>query len=222
MPRDGRPVDPTTRARVVELFAEGKGRNAIAREVRLSGATITKIASEEGHEFDRSQSELAVRLRTVDLAKMRVDLAHASLLKAWDVLEQLEAPAVIHQFEAGHQLTTHEGDKEVATWVPGDWRELVIDAPTFSDQRNLATMFGIFISKARELTNSNEAAGSAEAVSELDQLQMSLTAVRGAIAGMKDADPTVEPTHVTRESMLAEFDDASAELDAEIDTDPSV
>lgn len=69
MPRDGRPVDPELRARVLELVAEGKGRNEIAREVGLGAATITAIAPEGS--FDRSASAKAVRARQVDMAEQR-------------------------------------------------------------------------------------------------------------------------------------------------------
>jgi len=207
MPTNGEPVTPETRARVLALFAERMGRNAIAREVGLPATRITTIAREVGHEFDRKDSELAVRARSIDLAVIRGDLAKAALVKAWDALEQIEAPAIMVQFETGHHYPeTIDGITE-QKWQPGGWREHTLDAPTFSDQRNLATIFGIMVSRANDLTRTVDANGSAESLAYVDGMKAALEVVQAHhLKNEPGTDPTEEPTNVSRESMLAELE----------------
>lgn len=242
MPRNGQPVDPETRARVVALMGEGVlGRNAIARETGVSGWTVTMIAQEIGHTFDRRNTELAVAARTVDLAKERQELAAMLMVEVRQSLEDMRAPATMVQFEGGHQLTESEGegDERVTRtrWVPGEWREHVIPEPTFSDKRNLMTIVGIGITKIAELTKATEAAGSETAVSYLDNLTASLEVARAAImreaaargaSAAEDApvvdetDPTVVPTGISREELLAEYEQqVAAETDTEANSDDS-
>lgn len=183
-----KPVETETRTRVVELMAEGKlGRNAIAREVGLAGSTITMIAQEIGHEFDRSQSELARRIRTIDIADMRAKLAKASLDEAWRTLEDMRSPATMVHFEAGGQYTDEDGKIQ---YKRGSFREHVLDEPTYSDKRNLATVYGIMITKSAELTRQVDGANVSDGSSVLDGLRIAL---QGAANALADVDPTVIP-----------------------------
>lgn len=211
-----RPVDSSTRARVLELFEAGDlGRNEIAREVGLAAATISGIAREVGHEFDRSKSRVAIQARAVDIADMRSMLAKASLLEAFQALEDMHAPAIMVQFEAGHQTTRYDDDgKPVKTEnTVGSFREHILDEPTFSDKRNLATIYGIMISKAAELTKTTAAAGSAESISYLETLAEGLKLVAKHMSNDPSEDPTVVPTATSREELIAQLEADALESD---------
>lgn len=199
MTRDGRPVDPQTRARVVELMNEGTlGRNAIARETGISGATVTKIASEEGHEFDWSKTELAVKASRIRAEEIRERLAQASLLRAFEMLDAMDAPTELVQWSAGNQ------------WTDGGWKRITLDGPTTSDLRNLATVYGIMVQRAGDLMKQNAGTVRDDAVSYLDDLRDLLDVAARALEGTDgDTDPTSEPTMQSRESLLAEMGEPS-------------
>lgn len=202
MPK-GRPVDAQTRARMLELFAEGKlGRNAIARELGVAGSTVTLVAKEVGHEFNWEATELAVRAHSIQAAQIRSRLAQMALLRAAETLEAMDAPTTLVHYQA---TTEHD---------TGGWKEHVLDTPTIADQRNLATTFGILVSRASDLMRSTEGAASAEAVSMLDTLAAGIEAAARALeASDASTDPTAEPANVSRDALLAE-------LDAVADEDP--
>ncbi|MFJ9558287.1 hypothetical protein ACIRPH_31155 [Nocardiopsis sp. NPDC101807] len=65
MPR-GHPVDPATRARIKDLHGQDLARNAIARELGISGYTVTKVCKEEGLSFDREATKAATEAKVVD------------------------------------------------------------------------------------------------------------------------------------------------------------
>lgn len=195
-------------------MGENMSRNAIARELEISGGTVSRIAEEAGHSFDRSQTELALRIRQVDIAAMRADLAKAMLDEAWRSLEDMHSPAVMIQFETGHpeDVFNEDGIRTNTVYRPGEFREHVLDEPTFSDKRNLMTIAGIAVSKAAELTRSVEGAGTVEAISFIDGLGDLLRTVRDIVAGDSDpaSDPTIEPAPTSREAMIAELEADSA------------
>ncbi|MCY1656012.1 UNVERIFIED_ORG: hypothetical protein EDC92_1591 [Dietzia maris] len=60
---------------VARLHSEGLGRNAIARELGISTATVSSAARIAGVSFDTSGTEVATRSRVQQLAEARVDLA---------------------------------------------------------------------------------------------------------------------------------------------------
>jgi len=60
---------------VEELAREGHGRNAIARALAVSTATVSRAAAIAGVEFDRGPTEVATRTRAEQLAEDRADLA---------------------------------------------------------------------------------------------------------------------------------------------------
>lgn len=193
----GRPVEPETRDSIVAAFAEGHTRNRIARDHGVSGALVSSIAVDVGHTFDRTKSELAVAARTIDLAKIRVDLAQAMAVEAWRALEDMHEPVTIATYQHAMEHTE------------GGWMEHTLDEPTIADRRNLMTIAGIAVSKIAELTRQSEGVPDSTALSYIDNLRASLDVVRDTLATqVPDSDPTVEPTNVTRESMLREFDGA--------------
>lgn len=207
-----RSVDDETRSRAVDFMVEGKlTRNGIARELGIAASTVSLIAREVGHEFDRSKTEIAVRARQIDMAEARALLAKASLDEAFQALEEMHAPAKMVQFESGNPVEHFNEDGVLLRkeYTPGEFREHILDEPTFSDKRNLATIYGIMITKANELTRSVDQAGSAESLSYIDGMSASLDVLRKHLAPTPESDPTVEPTNASREAMLAEFEDDS-------------
>lgn len=69
-----RPITDEDRQRVAELHAAGENRNAIARAIGRSGATVSKIAAELGLDFDRSAVKAATEARTADARARRTAL----------------------------------------------------------------------------------------------------------------------------------------------------
>jgi hypothetical protein len=63
------------RARVLALHADGVGRNAIAAEVGISGASVSAIVRDAGGSFDRTATAAATEARAVDQRAARVEAA---------------------------------------------------------------------------------------------------------------------------------------------------
>lgn len=53
----------------------GATRNGVARDTGVSEGSVTKICADAGITFDRSQTEVAVRARSIDLRASRLNLA---------------------------------------------------------------------------------------------------------------------------------------------------
>lgn len=75
----GRPIDDQDREQVRALHTEGLSRNAIAKRISRSYATVTKVANELGLTFDRAQTAEATRVRQVDAKARRTELAERAL-----------------------------------------------------------------------------------------------------------------------------------------------
>ena len=195
MPK-GIPVNEETRARAVALMREGKlSRNAIARELDLSGGSVSAIAKDIGHEFDRSKTEIALAARTIDLAVERQEIAKMIAVEVRRSLEDMRAPALMVQFSAGSEH--HEPE----------FHEHVLPEPSFADKRNLMTIVGIGVTKIAELTKATATEGSAEAISYLDTLVAGLSVARDALSGMgPETDPTIEPANQSREDLIAQLE----------------
>lgn len=70
------PLSDEQRAAVLETARRpGATRNAVARQVGVSPSTVSRICADDGIDFDRTQTEIAVRARIVDLKAARVGLA---------------------------------------------------------------------------------------------------------------------------------------------------
>lgn len=71
-----RPITDKDRAAVRRLHAEGKSRNDIAREIKRSPSTVSKLAHEQGLSFDRAaEVAAATRVRKADLDARRTAMA---------------------------------------------------------------------------------------------------------------------------------------------------
>lgn len=172
------PVTPELRARMKALAAEGVGRNAIAREVGVDGATVSKYAKRDGYHFDREQTAMAVRARQIDLQAIRTDLARKFLLAADDALEALATPVKLGAF----------GGKD------NTWNETLLDTPTIEARSVLVKTAQAASTQGIALLRQDAEAGSSVARSMVEQLRDALT--KGLAAMETDGvlvDPTVTP-----------------------------
>lgn len=73
------PVTEATRGRIVALAQAGRSRNSIARELDVSGATVTDVCARAGLTFDRGATEAATRAARADAQARRNALIPALL-----------------------------------------------------------------------------------------------------------------------------------------------
>ncbi|MEU2759380.1 helix-turn-helix domain-containing protein [Streptomyces sp. NPDC007094] len=145
-----RPITDDDRRRVRELHAAGKSRNAIAREIRRSSSTVSKIAAnlDPPLSFDRAeQVETATRVRTADLAARRAALALDLQADAEQLRAQLWAPTVHGEF-AGKE---------------GHWQKVDLPQPRFPDQRVIVAAVQTAVGTSLRLAPA-EGGGNAEEV----------------------------------------------------------
>ncbi|MFF0001305.1 helix-turn-helix domain-containing protein [Streptomyces avermitilis] len=119
-----RPVDDRDREQVRQLHAKGQSRNDIARAIKRSPSTVSKIAGQFDPplSFDRApQVEAATRVRTADLAARRAALALALQADAERLRGQLWSPTIYGEF-AGKE---------------GHWQHVNLEQPRFVDQRQI-------------------------------------------------------------------------------------
>lgn len=90
--RAPRPVTEKERAQARKLAAEGVARNEIARRLKRSAATITKIIREAGQSFDRSQTAEATAARVEDMKARRLEIAELLLADVPKLHERLWSP----------------------------------------------------------------------------------------------------------------------------------
>lgn len=105
------------------LYAEGIGRNEMAKKMRLGQATVTGISHRLGLPFDRSATKDATQARQADCAALRANLAYETLQIAQRQVRMIEAP---------HTYIDHGGKDYIrVTWeqeqpTPGDKRNLML------------------------------------------------------------------------------------------------
>lgn len=73
------PVDEATRRAVLARHGAGAGRNAIARELGLGGATVSGIVTAAGLTFDRAATRAATSAAKADAAATRTEESSAAL-----------------------------------------------------------------------------------------------------------------------------------------------
>ncbi|KUF19580.1 helix-turn-helix domain-containing protein [Streptomyces silvensis] len=116
------PISNADRRKVRSLHAAGQSRNAIARAIKRSPSTVSKIAAEcePPLTFDRApEVAAATEVRRADLAARRAALALDLQADAERLRTQLWAPTVHGEF-AGRE---------------GEWHETHLPQPRFGDQR---------------------------------------------------------------------------------------
>lgn len=123
------------RERVADLHARGYGRNAIARELGFSPATITTITRDLGLDFDRAATKQAVAARKADAAAKRSELEDLLLDDA------LRLRAAVHQPHTYREY----GGKD---FIKREWTQ---DEPAPVDKLKLMQAAGNAIDRAIRL-----------------------------------------------------------------------
>lgn len=134
MPTPPRVTD-TQRDQIKALHAKGKGRNAIARELGLSGDAVTRAAKAMGLEFNTEASAKAVEAHKVQAAEQRARIEQKLLDQAERMIDRTA------------QETTYldHGGKD---FVKVTWTQ---DEPTAADQKHYMSAAGIALDKANKL-----------------------------------------------------------------------
>jgi len=154
----GRPVEPATRARAIELIRGGMARNAVARELKIAPSTVTAIAQEEELTFDRGPTAAAVAARQMDMKARRVELIEELMSKAADHLVAIDQPFLAFNF----------GGKE------NDYNEHTLDRAPTGDLLNLHRATSLALKDARDLIRDDDDEGVGEAESLLMNLILEL------------------------------------------------
>ncbi|MFF0894727.1 helix-turn-helix domain-containing protein [Streptomyces sp. NPDC003278] len=160
----GRPITARERKRVRELHAAGKSRNDIARALKRSPSTVSKLATEQGLTFERgAEVAAATEARRIDLAGRRIALAEQLHQDAERLREQLWAPCTVGAF----------GGKDNV------WSQVNLDRPTFADQRNILAATGTAIQQSLKLQPAEGGENVEQVRSMLGALGEALTAAAG-------------------------------------------
>lgn len=154
------------------LFDEGYGCNAIAKKLGVGVATISRWAKAEELEFDRSQTALAVRAHTVDLAEARILLAQKMAVAASDMLDRLDGEYTVYSF----------GGKD------NTFAEHTFDEPPVEVVRNAVTTAGIAFDKASKVLE-GAPEGTDEAESVLERLEADIDREFDAVDDAEFAGP---------------------------------
>ncbi|MDN5380717.1 helix-turn-helix domain-containing protein [Streptomyces sp. LB8] len=166
-----RPITDHDREQVRALHAAGKSRNEIARLLRRSPSTVSKIAAsfDPPLSFDRAADvATATQVRQADLAARRATLALALQADAERMREQLFAPCTVGEF-AGRD---------------GDWHETHLDRPRFADQRQIIGAVQTAVSTSLRLAPAEGGENAEQVRSMLGQLGEALQQA----AAQDDAD----------------------------------
>ncbi|MET7773745.1 helix-turn-helix domain-containing protein [Nocardia sp. NPDC005366] len=168
------------RDRIVELHAEGKGRNEIAALLGVDPSTITYWARRLGLRFDQAQTAEASAARLEQLKRRRLDFA-----------EMLEAQIPALHERLWSPVTTYE--RGLDTLIP-----VTLPLPPLRDVRDGYTALSLALRSLSELiaNQSNETVasdrsmlgdlfGKLKAAVEQDQAEQD--------ANQLDTDPTVAP-----------------------------
>lgn len=165
----GRPVDEKTRGEIVAAAKGGVTRNQIARDFGVAGDTVTRICADAGVTFDRTQTEIAVKARQIDLAEARLLLVQTMAIEAQEELELLNAPYFVYNF--GGKDNTFQSE--------------VLDSAPIDVRRSVMTNAGIVFDKlTRIVEKSNPGLEVAEGI--LDQAASFFEA---AAAKIREAEP---------------------------------
>jgi transposase-like protein len=172
MPRNGTFEGKHAQAR--ELYEEGYSCRAIAEKLGHSPSTISRWAKDEGLRFDRSQTDMATRAHTVDLAAARMELTQKLMVSASDALDSLDRPWLVFNF----------GGKE------NTYEEHYLDEVPVDARVKVHTLAGIAIDKATRILEKDNG-GLEQAIGTLDLVGKTLTAA--AEAYRQQAASTDEP-----------------------------
>lgn len=160
------------RAQARELHAEGFGCNAIAAKLDISPSAISRWARDNDLKFDRSQTAMAVRAHTIDMAADRLLLAKMMHINAVDSLEMLDGPFEVFAF----------GGKE------NEFNSHVLETAPMEARRSAQMIAGVAFDKATKAVERSPE-GLIGAVSLLDSLA---TGFARAAAEYETANPPTD------------------------------
>ncbi|MGX1912415.1 helix-turn-helix domain-containing protein [Streptomyces phaeochromogenes] len=159
-----RPITDADREQVRRLHAEGTSRNEIARTIKRSPSTVSKLATEAGLTFERGPEIVAAtEARRIDLAARRIQLAEQLHRDAEQLREQLWQPCTIGAFGGRDNI----------------WSETQLNRPTFGDQRQILSATGTAIEKSLKLAPTEGGKGAEQVRSMLGALGEALTRAAG-------------------------------------------
>lgn len=101
------PLTDSDREEIVALARDGVTRNDIARRVKRSPSTVTRVCDEAGVQFDRKQTQAATVAKQMDNKAKRAVLQEKLLEDALKIREQLWEPATVFSF-GGRDNTYNE------------------------------------------------------------------------------------------------------------------
>jgi transposase-like protein len=125
--------DDKRAAILADVRAGHKGRNQVARDHGVALSTVTKLAKEAGvtDAFDRAQTKNATAAAIVDNKAMRVLAAQRLIVKAHELLDQMDQPHTVFNF--GGKDNTYE-ERLLPKPPTGDLRNLMVTAATAIDK----------------------------------------------------------------------------------------
>ncbi|MEV4966666.1 helix-turn-helix domain-containing protein [Streptomyces sp. NPDC024062] len=128
----GRPISDTDRRAVRRHHAADMSRNDIARKIKRSPSTVSKIAAELGLSFDRAaEVATATAVRKADLDSRRTELAHRLHDVAERELGKMTQPQLY--FEWGGKDHTY-AQKTQPEPTPADRRTMMATAGAALDR----------------------------------------------------------------------------------------
>ncbi|MGW3690280.1 helix-turn-helix domain-containing protein [Streptomyces sp. NPDC005125] len=131
-----RPIDDTDRAAVRKEHAAGKSRNQIAKAIKRSTSTVSKIADELGLSFDRAaEVATATAVRKADLAARRTAFAERLQDIAEREADKMHAP----------QLYWEWGGKDHA------YAQKLADEPIPADRRAIMSTIATAVDRSLKL-----------------------------------------------------------------------
>ncbi len=168
------PVTDQERETVRQLHAEGLGRNAIAKQLKRSGRTISEIAGELGISFAARAGQVAAatEVRQADLADRRTAFA----IKLQDIAER-EAAKISQPL-----LYWDWGGKE------HDFDTHLAPEPTPADKRALMGTVATALDRSLKLVPPKDESGVEEGLALITQLMSGLTAAYQAQQQDQEAD----------------------------------
>ncbi|MDX3214561.1 helix-turn-helix domain-containing protein [Streptomyces sp. ME02-6991-2B] len=127
-----RPIDDSDRAAVRRMHAAGSSRNDIARAIKRSPSTVSKIATALGLSFDRAaEVAAATAVRKADLAARRAQFAERLQDIAEREADKMHAPTLY--WEWGGKDHTYD-EREQPEPTPADRRAIMTTIATAVDR----------------------------------------------------------------------------------------
>lgn len=167
----GAPLTPEERERIRALHAAGKSLHAIHQALGRSKSTISRACEQMGLTFDRARTAAAAKAVQTDAKALRASTSHRLLLKANELLDQMDAPHLVWNF-GGRDNT---------------YNEHTLDKPPTGDLRNLMSAAGTALDKHIALERVDTDSGVDAAKSVLGQLGEALQVAADQLNGTADA-----------------------------------